>query len=116
MKVCLTRCVGLRKWLERRHRIVKESGGSLQIQNFGALKSAFQQPGLTFRGDDLYARLAKKAADLAFSIMRNHPFIDGNRHPRNLCTTAAPSPGIEWGPSWFKTIQDFRLASFPKRT
>jgi death-on-curing protein len=34
---------------------------------------------MTFAGEDLYTTLAEKAAALAFSIIRNHPFIDGNK-------------------------------------
>ena len=34
---------------------------------------------MTFGGEYLYPTLAEKAAALAFSIIRNHPFIDGNK-------------------------------------
>ena len=34
---------------------------------------------MTFAGHDLYTTLAEKAAALAFSIIRNHPFLDGNK-------------------------------------
>ena len=34
---------------------------------------------MTFGGKDLYPTPAEKAAALAFSIIRNHPFIDGNK-------------------------------------
>ena len=34
---------------------------------------------MTFGGRDLYPTLSEKAAALGFSIIRNHPFIDGNK-------------------------------------
>jgi death-on-curing protein len=34
---------------------------------------------MTFGGEDLYATIVEKAAALGFSIIRNHPFIDGNK-------------------------------------
>ena len=34
---------------------------------------------MTFAGDDLYPSLSEKAAALAFSVIKNHPFFDGNK-------------------------------------
>ena len=34
---------------------------------------------MTFEGKDLYPSVAAKAAALGFSLIRNHPFIDGNK-------------------------------------
>ena len=34
---------------------------------------------MTFGGVELYPTLAQKAAALGFSIIRNHPFVDGNK-------------------------------------
>jgi death-on-curing protein len=34
---------------------------------------------MTFEGQDLYATLAEKAVALGFSIIQNHPFVDGNK-------------------------------------
>lgn len=33
----------------------------------------------TFSGADLYPTLIEKAAVLGFSLIRNHPFVDGNK-------------------------------------
>ena len=73
------RTISLGQVLEIHHRIIKQSGGAPGILNLGALESALQQPWMTFEGKDLYPALAEKAAALAFSIIRNHPFIDGNK-------------------------------------
>lgn len=34
---------------------------------------------MTFSGEDLYPTIMHKAAALSFSIINNHPFIDGNK-------------------------------------
>ncbi len=34
---------------------------------------------MTFGGEDLYPDLAAKATALAFSLIQNHPFVDGNK-------------------------------------
>jgi death-on-curing protein len=34
---------------------------------------------MTFGGADLYPSLAEKAAALCFSLVSNHPFVDGNK-------------------------------------
>jgi death-on-curing protein len=34
---------------------------------------------MTFGGEDLYPTLIEKAAALAFSLIMNHPFLDGNK-------------------------------------
>jgi death-on-curing protein len=34
---------------------------------------------MTFGGDDLYPSLEEKAAALGFSLIQNHPFVDGNK-------------------------------------
>ena len=65
--------------LQLYHRIMEQSGGSLGISDLGALESALAQPRMTFGGEDLYPSVIEKAAALAFSIIQNHPFFDGNK-------------------------------------
>ena len=43
------------------------------------LESAVAQPKMTFGGRELYPSLIEKAAALGFSIILNHPFVDGNK-------------------------------------
>ena len=45
----------------------------------GALESAVNQPHASFGGEALYPSLVEQAAALAFSLVKNHPFIDGNK-------------------------------------
>jgi death-on-curing protein len=49
------------------------------IRDLGALASALAQPKVTVAGGDLYPRLVEKAAALCFSLVGNHPFVDGNK-------------------------------------
>jgi death-on-curing protein len=65
--------------LELYRRVMAQSGGAVGIQNLGALESAVAQPRMTFGGQDLYSDLTEKAAALGFSLIRNHPFVDGNK-------------------------------------
>ncbi len=65
--------------LELHRRILEQSGGALGIGNMGLLESAIAQPRMTFGGEDLYPSLLEKSAALGFSIIMNHPFIDGNK-------------------------------------
>lgn len=73
------RYLRLHEVLELYRRIIEQSGGSIGIQNLNALESALAQPRMTFGGKDLYPSVVEKAAVLAFSLLQNHPFLDGNK-------------------------------------
>ncbi len=49
------------------------------ILDYAGLASALAQPRMTFDSKDLYPSLTQKAATLGFSLIQNHPFIDGNK-------------------------------------
>jgi death-on-curing protein len=65
--------------LELHRRVVEQSGEALGIRDLGLLESAIAQPRMTFGGEELYPSLFEKAVALGFSIIMNHPFIDGNK-------------------------------------
>jgi death-on-curing protein len=65
--------------LETYLRIMEQTDGLTGIRDFGALESAVAQPYVTFGGTDLYPSLAEKAGALGFSLIQNHPFVDGNK-------------------------------------
>ena len=65
--------------LEIHRQVIAQTGGAPGIRDLGALESAVAQPRQTFGGDDLYPSLAEKASALAFSLIQNHPFVDGNK-------------------------------------
>ena len=49
------------------------------MRDEGALESALAQPLVSFAGRELYPGIVEKAAALCFSLVRNHPFVDGNK-------------------------------------
>ncbi len=62
------------------HRLIMEQAGKISIlRDLGALESAVAQPRHSFGGADLYPTLAAKAGALGFSLIKNHPFLDGNK-------------------------------------
>ena len=65
--------------LELHCRIIEQSGGALGIRDLGLLESALAQPRMMFGGEELYPSLLEKSAALGFSIIMNHPFVDGNK-------------------------------------
>jgi len=65
--------------LELHRRISEQSGGASGIRDIGLLESAIAQPRMTFGGEELYPSLCEKSAALGFSILMNHPFVDGNK-------------------------------------
>jgi death-on-curing protein len=73
------RYLTLSEVLELHRQIINQSGGAMGILNLGGLESALAQPRMTFAGSDLYPTIADKAAALGYSLIQNHPFIDGNK-------------------------------------
>ena len=73
------RYLSLNEVLQLHAKIINQSGGETGIRFIGGLESALAQPRMTFDGQDLYPTIADKAAALGFSIIQNHPFIDGNK-------------------------------------
>ena len=73
------RFITLAELIELHRRIIKQSGGGDGIRDLGLAESALAQPQMSFGGAELYPTLAEKAAALCFSLVMNHPFIDGNK-------------------------------------
>lgn len=65
--------------LEIYSRVMQQSGGEIGIRDIGGLESAVAQPRVTFGGEELYPTVVGKAAALGYSLIQNHPFIDGNK-------------------------------------
>jgi death-on-curing protein len=64
--------------LELHRLVLEQSGGAAGLRDLGALESAIAQPYMTFGGQDLYPAIGDKASALAFSLVMNHAFVDGN--------------------------------------
>ncbi len=73
------RYLTLNEVLQLHERILIQSGGSSGIRDVGGLESALAQPRMTFDGEELYPTIVEKAASMGFSIIQNHPFVDGNK-------------------------------------
>jgi death on curing protein len=58
---------------------IDDFGGAKGIRDTGLLESALARPFQTFAGEDLYPTIFEKAAAIAESLIKNHPFIDGNK-------------------------------------
>jgi len=65
--------------LEIYSRVMSQSGGEVGIRDLGTLESAVAQPRMTFNGEELYPTIVEKASALGFSLIQNHPFVDGNK-------------------------------------
>ena len=59
--------------------LIKRYGGSQGIFNQGLLESAVFRPQATAFGQEAYPTLFEKCAVLGYSLIQNHPFIDGNK-------------------------------------
>jgi len=68
-------------------RLIAETGGSHGVRELNMLLSAVGRPQASFDDQDLYPDLFSKAAALLDSLIRNHPFVDGNK--RTGITAAA---------------------------
>ena len=75
----MIRYLTLEEVLELHRLTLEQSGGLSGVRDFGGLDSAVAQPRMTFGGQDLYPNLPEKAAALGFSLVCNHPFVDGNK-------------------------------------
>ena len=59
--------------------VMTQTGGLAGVQHIDAVESAVAQPRVTFDQHELYPSLPEKAAALGFALIRNHPFVDGNK-------------------------------------
>ena len=73
------RYLALAEVLALHSQVISETGGLHGLRDIGALESAVAQPRMTFGGEDLYPSLEEKVAALGFSLICNHPFLDGNK-------------------------------------
>jgi prophage maintenance system killer protein len=75
----MIRYLTLAEVIELHRAILEQVAGSGGIRDLGALESAIAQPRMTFGGEELYPTITEKASASGFSIVMNHPFVDGNR-------------------------------------
>ena len=63
-------------------------GGSAGIRDQGLLQSALAQPSASFGGKWLYSDLFEMASAYLFSLVMNHPFVDGNKRVGGMAALA----------------------------
>ena len=73
------RWLTLAEVLSLHRRVIDQSGGLSGLRDLGLLEASLAQPRQSFAGIDLYPSLTDKAAALGFSLIQNHPFVDGNK-------------------------------------
>ena len=59
--------------------LVDETGGSPGLRDEGLLDSALNAPFQVFGDTSAYPSLQQKAARLCYGLVKNHPFVDGNK-------------------------------------
>lgn len=59
--------------------LISETGGLDGIRDESLLESALNAPFQSFDGIDVFPSVQQKAARLAFGLIKNHAFIDGNK-------------------------------------
>ncbi len=65
--------------LESHAEQIANYGGSDGIRDQGLLESAIAQPMSMFDGQYLHADIFEMAAAYLFHLVKNHPFVDGNK-------------------------------------
>jgi death on curing protein len=78
-------------------RLIQETGGTHGVRELGLLLSALERPKATFEQKEFSPDLFSKVASLMDSLVRNHPFLDGNKR-----TAIAAA-------SFFLRINDYQL-------
>ena len=73
------------KWISKEQvlslhsELIADFGGLDGIRDGEMLDSALNAPFQTFEGVDLYPGVIEKAARLGYGLIKNHPFVDGNK-------------------------------------
>ena len=59
--------------------LIAKTGGMDGIRDAQLLDSALKTPFQTFGGNNPYPDILDKASQLCYSLIENHPFVDGNK-------------------------------------
>lgn len=65
--------------LELHSAIIVQSGGGPGMRDLAAFESCMQQPFQGFGDTDFYPSVIDKAIAFGYFLVRNHPFVDGNK-------------------------------------
>ncbi len=73
------RTLSKRQILLLHEQLVEQSGGFAGIRDETLLDSALNAPFQSFDCEDAFPSIQQKAARLGYGLVKNHPFIDGNK-------------------------------------
>ncbi|UTC62898.1 type II toxin-antitoxin system death-on-curing family toxin [Treponema sp. OMZ 787] len=59
--------------------LITKTGGVHGVRELNLLDSSLKSIFQTFDGKELYPSTLNKAAQLCYSLIENHPFLDGNK-------------------------------------
>lgn len=59
--------------------LIEQTGGTPGVRDEGLLESALNAPFQGFGDTEVYPSLQQKAARLGYGLVKNHPFVDGNK-------------------------------------
>lgn len=68
-----------RQLLLLHEQLISETGGTGGLRDEGLLESALAAPFQSFGDTPAYPSLQQKAARLGYGLVKNHPFVDGNK-------------------------------------
>lgn len=78
--------VTLKETLRLHAKTISRFDGGSGIRDIGALESALAQPQTTLFGQYAYKDVFAMGAAYCFHIVKNHPFVDGNKRTGLLVT------------------------------
>ena len=65
--------------IEIHKRIINATGGSAELRDRGLLESAIYSADASYENVEQYPSVEEKAARLAYGLISNHAFVDGNK-------------------------------------
>jgi death on curing protein len=92
--------------LEIHDQLINEYGGLKGILNEGLLHSALETPKGRYGGRDLYPTIYDKTAAYLFHLIKNHPFVDGNKRTASMVALVFFSSNYKGGFSFYE--QDYQ--------
>ena len=72
-------CLSKQQVLYLHEELIRETGGISGLRDEGLLESALAAPFQTFDEQPLYPSLQQKAVRLCCGLVKDHPFLDGNK-------------------------------------
>lgn len=88
-------------------RLIAETGGAHGVRDLEMLLSAVGRPQATFDDQELYPDLFSKTAALMDSLVRNHPFVDGNKR-----TAIAAATIFLWSNRYHLVVENEEMVRF----